>query len=267
MAEVRWQKLRREQVAEMAATGGIPLLPIGSVEQHGPHLPLDTDSHAATTVAERAALRLAETADPLALVLPPIWWGLSPYWLPFPGTLSLRPETILALIADLGASVARHGFRRLVIVNGHGGNEGIIGVAATQLADHGIRAAALSYWELIGNELRQWSHHDGGSIGHAGEVETSISLALQPDLVDVDQAGSVAGADLSRGSRFPYVGYAPPDPERESPSGVYGVASAGRPELGEDVIDLAAERLAEFVREFVRTPLSPLPVRRERGRG
>ena len=179
----------------------------------------------------------------------------------------MRPETILALIADLGASVARHGFRRLVIVNGHGGNEGIIGVAATQLADHGIRAAALSYWELIGDELRQWSRHDGGSIGHAGEVETSIVLALQPDLVDAEQAGSVTGADLSQGGRFPAIGYAPPDPERESPSGVYGVASAGRPALGEKVIDLAAERLADFVREFAQTPLTPLPLRWERGRG
>ncbi|MGH2614463.1 MAG: creatininase family protein [Thermomicrobiales bacterium] len=252
MAEVRWQKLRREQVAEIAAAGGLPLLPIGSVEQHGPHLPLDTDTHAATTVAERAALRLAETADPPALVLPAVWWGLSPYWLPFPGTLSLRPETILALIADLGASVARHGFRRLVIVNGHGGNEGIIAVAATQLADCGLRAAALSYWALIGDELRQWSRHDCGSIGHAGEVETSIVLALQPELVDTAQAGTVASADLSRGGRFPGVGYAPPDPERESPTGVYGAASAGRPELGEAVLDLAAERLADFVREFAR---------------
>jgi creatinine amidohydrolase len=266
MAEVRWQKLRRDQVAEIAAAGGLPLLPIGSVEQHGPHLPLDTDSHAATTVAERAALRLTETADPPGLVLPPIWWGLSPYWLPYPGTLSLRPETILALIADLGASVARHGFRRLVIVNGHGGNEGIVAVAATQLADCGLRAAALSYWELIGDELRQWSRHDGGSIGHAGEVETSIMLALQPDLVDADQAGNVAGADLAtRGGRFPGVGYAPPNPERESPSGVYGAAAAGRPELGEHVIALAADRLADFVREFARTPVSPLPADRERG--
>ncbi len=180
MAEVRWHKLRRDQVAQAAAAGAVLLLPIGSVEQHGPHLPLDTDANAATAVVERASRRLAE---PPALVLPPIWWGLSPYWLPFAGTLSLRPETILALIADLGASVARHGLRRMVIVNGHGGNGRVVGVAATQLADHGVRAAALSYWELLGAELAALAPGDGGHVGHAGQTETSIQLFLQPELV------------------------------------------------------------------------------------
>ena len=115
MSERRWQKLRRDQVASEAERGAVLLLPIGAVEQHGPHLPLDTDIAAATAICERAAALLDE---PPALVLPPIPWGLSPYWLPFPGTLTLRPETILALVDDLGASVAAHGFRRLV--NGAG---------------------------------------------------------------------------------------------------------------------------------------------------
>ena len=145
MPEVRWHKLRRDEVAAMATREAVVLAPIGAIEQHGPHLPLDTDSNAVAAVAERAARRIEQ---PPALVLPPVWWGLSPYWMPFAGTLSLRPETILALFADLGASVARHGFRRLVIVNGHGGNAGIVAVAATTLAEHGIRAAALSYWDL-----------------------------------------------------------------------------------------------------------------------
>ena len=247
MDEVRWHKLRREQVAAVAAAGGVVLLPIGSVEQHGPHLPLDTDTDAATAVTERAARRLG---DPPALVLPPIWWGLSPYWMGFPGTLTLRPETILALVADLGAGVARHGFRRLVIVNGHGGNAGLVDVAATLLADHGLRAAALSYWDLIPAEIAARTRHDGGSIGHAGEVETSIGLFLQPDLVRQELATPELCADLAALAAAPFAGaaYAPPDPARDSPSGVYGFAPAGRPELGEEVIELAAERLAAFVR-------------------
>ena len=251
MSEVHWQKLRREQVAEIAAAGGVLLLPIGAIEQHGPHLPIDTDISAATAVCERAAIRLAASDDPPALVLPPIWWGLSPYWIGFAGTLTLRPETILALISDLGASVAQHGFRRLVIVNGHGGNEGIIAVAATQLASHGLRAAALSYWALIGEELRQWSRHDGGGIGHAGEVETSIARFLQPDLV-ADPPPAAQCADLAAMASKPFagIGYAPPDPAREAPNGVYGHAPAGRAELGERIIERAGEGLAEFVRDF-----------------
>jgi creatinine amidohydrolase len=249
--EIRWHKLRRDRVAAAAAAGGIPLLPIGSIEQHGPHLPLDTDTDAATAVCEAAARRLAEAGEPTALVLPPIWWGLSPYWLGFPGTLTLRPETILALVSDLGRSVARHGFARLVIVNGHGGNAGIVGVAATLLADHGLRAVALSYWELIAADVPTLAPRDRG-VGHAGEFETAIALHRQPDLVARDAIAPDLGADLPAMLAAPFaaVGYAPPDPAREAPSGVYGQAAAGRREQGEVTIDLAAERLAAFVRRL-----------------
>jgi len=242
------------------------LLPIGAIEQHGPHLPVGFDALAATEVAIRAATALgrsgvgrASAADPeevraAALVLPPIAWGLSPYWLGFAGTLSLRPETILAVIGDVGASVARHGFSRMVIVNGHGGNAGIVAVAATALAEHGIRAAALSYWDLIREELDAWSRHDGGPIGHAGEVETSIALYLMPELVATEPVPAEACADLAAMAAMPYAGtfYAPPDPEREAPGGVYGFAPGGTRELGERVIGLAGERLAAFVRAFAR---------------
>lgn len=246
--EVRWEGLRRDQIAAMPP-GTVILQPIGSVEQHGPHLPIDTDTVSATEVALRAARQLT---DPPALVLPPIWWGLSPYWLPFAGTLTLRPETILSLFADLGASVAAHGFRRLVIVNGHGGNAGIVGVAATQLAEHGVRAAALSYWSLLGDELRRITPGDGGHIGHAGQTETSIQLALRPDLVDHAAVRPEHCADLTGHADAPFAGayYAPPDPLRESPHGVYGDAPAATAAAGEEVLALAAARLAAFVRGF-----------------
>lgn len=249
IAEVRWHKLRRDDVSAAAARGAVLLLPVGAVEQHGPHLPLDTDTNAGTAVAERAALLLA---DPPGLVLPPIWWGLSPYWLPFAGTLSLRPETILALIGDIGRSVARHGFRRMVIVNGHGGNAGILGAAATLLADHGIRAVSLSYWSLVGPELRGLAPGDHGFIGHAGQTETSIQLFLQPELVRQELAPAERCADLGQ---MPWgavagIGYVPPDPLREAPHGIYGDAPAGRAEIGRRLVDLASSRLAEVVRRL-----------------
>ena len=246
--EVRWERLRRDQIAAMPP-GTVLLQPIGSVEQHGPHLPLDTDTASATEVALRAARQLDA---PRALVLPPVWWGLSPYWLPFAGTLTLRPETILALFADLGASVARHGFRRLVIVNGHGGNAGIVGVAATTLAEHGVRAAALSYWNLLGGELRRITPGDGGQIGHAGQTETSVQLRLRPELVDHAAVRPEQCADLAGKRDAPFAGafYAPPDPLREAPHGVYGDAPAATAAAGEEVLALAGERLAAFVRAF-----------------
>lgn len=251
MAEVRWQKLRRDQVAELVKGDPVLLLPIGSIEQHGPHLPIDTDTNSATEVAERAAWLLDEGA---ALVLPPIAWGLSPYWLPFAGTITLRPETILALISDIGASVAAHGFRRMVIVNGHGGNAGIIGVVATQLADQGIRAWALSYWSLLAGELAELTPGDHGMIGHAGQTETSIQLHLQPELVDPGYRGMTAWADVAEMAVSPVrqVTYAPPLPLEEAPGGVFGNATMASAEIGERIIGLAAERLAGLLRSLPR---------------
>jgi len=246
MHEVRWQKLRRDQIAELAKRDPVLLLPIGSIEQHGPHLPIDTDTNSATEVAERAARQLD---DGSALVLPSITWGLSPYWLPFAGTITLRPETILALISDIGVSVAAHGFRRLVIVNGHGGNAGIIAVAATLLADHGIRAYALSYWSLLGPELAELTPGDHGMIGHAGQSETSIQLHLQPDLVDAEFTSMTGWTDVAEIAVDPLrqVAAMPPLPLVEAPSGVYGNATLATAKIGERIVGLAAERLAVLI--------------------
>lgn len=251
--EVRWHKLRRDQIAALAGRDPVLLLPIGAIEQHGPHLPIDTDTSAVTEVAVQAASRLPEGA---ALVLPTIAWGLSPYWLPFAGTITLRPETILALISDIGRSVAAHGVRRLVIVNGHGGNAGIIAVAATQLADHGIRALSLSYWSLLGKQLGEWAFGDHGLIGHAGQSETSIQLYLQPERVDPTYRAMTDWADVETLAANPItgVGYQPPLPQIEAPNGVYGNAPLGDAEIGERIITTAAERLAELVRSLPAAP-------------
>ena len=249
MHEVRWQKLRRDQIAALAERDPVLLLPIGSIEQHGPHLPIDTDTDSATEVCERAAGQLEEGA---ALVLPSITWGLSPYWLPFAGTITLRPQTILALISDIGASVAAHGFRRLIIVNGHGGNAGIIAVAATQLADHGIRAWALSYWSMLGAELAEMTPGDHGMIGHAGQSETSIQLYLQPELVDPEFRSMTGWTDVAEMAVDPLrqVAAMPPLPLVEAPSGVYGNATLATAEIGEQIVNRAAERLAAMIRNL-----------------
>jgi creatinine amidohydrolase len=181
-------------------------------------------------------------------VLPPIWWGLSPYWMRFPGTLTLAPETLVALIADLAGSVAAHGFRRLVVVNGHGGNDGLIQAAGA------LQVAALSYWSLIRDVLEGLSERDGGDIGHAGELETSIQLYLQPHSVSLASVSPGECLDLleyaRRPTTLPPVAYVPPNPAAESPHGVYGFAPAGTADKGRRIVAAAAERLADFARRF-----------------
>jgi creatinine amidohydrolase len=255
---VLWQKRRRGEIRDAAAAGAVALLPTGAVEQHGPHLPLDTDSFTAFTVCARAAEDIGEFP---VLVLPPVWWGLSPYWMLFPGTLTLRPETLLALIGDVAESVAHHGLRRLVIVNGHGGNDGLIQAAAVKSSQAGLEVAALSYWNLIPEVLRDLTERDAGSIGHAGEMETSIQLHLQPECVelkDVTPEQCVAlGPRTERDDPADQGIYLPPNPRMEAPHGVYGAAHAGTADKGRQAIDAAARALADFVRRFRGDPAPP----------
>jgi creatinine amidohydrolase len=245
MPGVFWATLRRDEIGAAAQHGAVTLLPLGAIEQHGPHLPVNTDINAALRVCTRAAESMPERA----LVLPPVWWGLSPYWMSFPGTLTLRPETLLNLITDIASSVRHHGFTRLIIVNGHGGNDGLIQAAAAHASSPEFRVASVSYWNLAPDVLRATA--DRG-IGHAGEAETSIALYLQPDLVD--QAALDAGVDLPIARRStvaaPHGVYEPPWPEHDSPQGVMGHPPAGNVETGRRIVDTAAANLARLIQEL-----------------
>jgi len=244
-----WQKQRRDDISAASDAHAVVLQPIGSIEQHGRHLPLDTDSWTAGVICVRAAALAGELP---VLVLPPVWWGLSPYWMTFAGTVSLRVETILALLGDIAASVREHGFDRLVLVNGHGGNSGLIEAMAAQLSDERLRVAAVSYWKLAPETIVSVSEVDHGSSGHSGEMETSIQLYLQQSTVDLGRLEARDCTDID--VRAKLVGgtaaYLPPNPGGESPSGVYGAGYAGTAEKGKHVVEAASIGLAEFVKKF-----------------
>ncbi|MEV1171723.1 creatininase family protein [Nonomuraea sp. NPDC049784] len=164
----RWTELGRERLTEMLPDS-LVVLPVGAVEQHGPHLPTWTDALLVTTVVERAL----QATSARTVLAPTVMTGASDHHLPFGGTLSLRPETLLAVLLDLARSVAECGGRRLVLVNGHGGNRGVCTDAASAaVVRYGLSTAYLNYWDMAGE-----------TPGHAGVLETSAVLALRPDLV------------------------------------------------------------------------------------
>src|SRR6187402_563877 len=143
---MRFEELTSPEVAALDRDRTVLILPLGSVEQHGRHMPLGTDTMLAHAVSLAAAGQLADVA-----VLPPPWYGFSAHHMRFAGTVTLRAETMHALVEDIAASVVAHGFRRLVLLNGHGGNNGIIDVLASKLGHrfHGkARIAALTYFQL-----------------------------------------------------------------------------------------------------------------------
>lgn len=173
MTTLLWAHATRDQLRE-AAPRAVAVLPVGAVEQHGPHLPTGTDAAVAEAVAREACGRTA--ADVTTLLAPTLAFGSSDHHLPFGGTLSLSPATLSAVLADLLRSLRAGGCERALIVNGHGGNAEICGAAAKAAAvERDMLVAAVSYWHVseAPEELEGLPFP-----GHAGAFETSLMLAL-----------------------------------------------------------------------------------------
>lgn len=173
-----------EEIAAAVSRGLVAILPVGAVEQHGPHLPLLTD----TVLAGGVARRIAENLDS-ALLLPAIAYGDAWTAEGWAGTLSLSPDTLRSTVIDLGRGLHRMGVRGLVTINGHFGNREPIGLAARALGELGFPVLHLDYprLEALAAEHME-SEPAGPGFYHADEVETSMMLALAPESVRLDRA-------------------------------------------------------------------------------
>jgi creatinine amidohydrolase len=177
-----FDEMTREEVRGLAPEA-LAVLPVGATEQHGPHLPVGTDRFAVEAIARAAA---EATADQIPVVVTPtLPFGSSSHHLPFSGTLSLSTETYLRVVMDLAESLIIDGFRRIFILNGHGGNHELIQLAARDLAlKHPAHLAAASYWTIAWDGFVAVKGDTPGRMpGHAGVFETSLVMALRPDLV------------------------------------------------------------------------------------
>ncbi len=241
----------------------IVILPTGAIEQHGPHLPLDTDIDNAL----RLSLRAAGASSRPVLVAPPVVWGMSPHHMAYPGTISLRFETMSAMIRDICGSISHHGFRRLLIVNGHGGNDALLGATVIRLSEElDLFVASVSYWSLIRNELKEIGTSASGGMGHACEMETSLQLHFRPDRVAMDQArADIPAADSFMGIDFRTPGPVayPLDFRSDSVDGVMGDPTTATPAKGEAIADAAVDQLVKLIDELgARSPVTRSPGRR-----
>lgn len=177
-----FNELTRVEARELAADSLI-VLPVGATEQHGPHLPVGTDSFAIERIARDAACAAAEQIP--VVVAPTLPFGCSPHHVPFGGTMSLSTDTYYRVIFDLAESLALGGWRRIAIVNGHGGNHELVQLVARDLAlKHPVDCIAFSYWHPAWDALvAEEAHRVGRAPGHAGAFETSLVLAVRPELV------------------------------------------------------------------------------------
>jgi len=179
LQELTWQQL--EQHLQHNDT---VLIPVGSTEQHGPHLPLGTDA----MVAIRLALETGELTD--TLVTPPLWFGWSPHHQAYPGTVSLRPETLTAVVEDIGRSLIWSGANKLIVLNGHReANLPPLKIAASRLRNETGAYVAVVDPFYIGDQIgRALRTSEPGGIGHAAELETAHMMHIHPELVRMERA-------------------------------------------------------------------------------
>jgi creatinine amidohydrolase len=180
------EEMTRDEAREAFDAGALVVLPTGSIEQHGPHLPVVVDTAAVTHIARAAAERAVKEVP--VVVTPTMHFGVSHHHMDFAGTLSLPSTVYIDVLRELVRDLHRHGARKVVLVNGHGGNQNPNGVVVQSLVhDEGLDLAlgSLSYWSVP--IMRKDGSKGTVSPGHAGHFETSLMLALRPDLVQLDK--------------------------------------------------------------------------------
>ncbi|MEJ2061274.1 MAG: creatininase family protein [Gammaproteobacteria bacterium] len=242
---IRWEELSWEDLAALREHGmDTVILPVGATEQHGRHLPLGVDTLSAIAVAEGVS---AKTGIP---VLPPLAYGCSlghsPKW---PGTISLRPETLSRLVVEIAEWVMSAGFSRLLLLNAHVTNWAPLRCALENIRHDRpeLRIALRSLWE-INHEISEHYHRDARNF-HANAAETSVMLALRPDLVDMELATDEP--DRSACCFFAYT------VDQESLHGGVGNPSEATPEAGTELLDLCINALAAQL-EAARLETTPL---------
>lgn len=256
-----WQDFTTRDFTDLDADRTVAVLPVAAIEQHGPHLPLATDALINAGIVAATLDRLADR--PIVLVLPALTIGTSLEHADFPGTLSIAAENLLRVWLDVGAGVARAGVRKLVIFNSHGGQRALVDLAALRLrVEHEMFVARASYFAFGAPEglfdPQEWAHGI-----HGGEVETSLLLHLNPDLVRRDALENFTGLGEQLAAENRYLGAEKPigfgwKSQDLNPAGVCGNAAAADARRGAQYLAHLAQCFSGLLVEVAETPLGIL---------
>jgi creatinine amidohydrolase len=255
-----YEELSWPEIRDAVKRDPVVVLPVGTTEQHGHHLPLLVDYLCANEVA-RAAV---EQAAPNALLMHPITYSFNEHHLDYPGTISIDPKVIVDYVVCVGQSLAHHGFRRILLLNGHGSNVPFLDVAARTITNRTPAICAMaSWWSFLRPEDLTWreSRFPGG-MAHACELETSMLLQLRPDLVHMEKAiDEVDGVqtsenifwDLNGGGAVTFQEFF----SRNTASGVQGQPTLATAAKGKLAFDAAVSHLTRFLSEFREREIRP----------
>jgi creatinine amidohydrolase len=263
-----WSDLTTADFAALDKSRAITVLPVAATEQHGPHLPLSVDTDIANGVVAAAIPYVP--ADLPALFLPTQTVGFSPEHTRFPGTLTLKSETLIRLWTEIGECVADCGVKKLVLFNAHGGQVGAMDLVARDLrARLGMLVYSVSWFNLPlldaqGNDVNALFSAEEHRFGiHAGEIETSMMLALKPEQVRTAQAEYFRSASQARAADFPILGNGKSaklgwQMQDYNLEGAVGNAGAATAEKGRVLLDAAGRALAAMLSEIDRLPTDTL---------
>ena len=258
-----WADLATSDFAPLDPAATVAVLPVAATEQHGPHLPLSVDQTLVDGVIA-AALPQLPAALPV-LFLPTQAVGYSPEHAGFAGTLTLPFETVAATWIALGECVARSGVRKLLLFNSHGGQVSLMDIVARELRTRcGLIVYSCSWWNLpLGEAHAQFSSEEHRFGVHAGEIETSMMLALRAQHVAMERARDFTSSSQERAAGYPILGngrsaklgWAMQDYNAQ---GAAGNAAAATAEKGQALVDAAGQQLALLLQELSALPLSTL---------
>lgn len=247
---------------EAAKLGRVALIPVGSTEQHGPHLPTKTDAF----LAEKICIQAAKMNPVASLVMPPVSYGYNEHHLDFPATIHINHETLIRFVIDIGKSLAHHGFSKIILVNGHGSNIAPMEIASRRITlETDALCASLDYLAIAPEALDLLEGEDA----HAGEIETSLMLSLDPANVDMGKATRDWGFEKSD---FVNYGAVPKSKafenaggkvqfmdwwSRMSKTGTMGDPTKSSAEKGRKIFEICSRNLLAFVLEFRAREIRP----------
>lgn len=247
-----WQEMTSEELEIAKDNDAVIIIPIASTEQHGLHLPTGTDTFLVYDIAKDAVEKLTDRRTIYTL---PIWTGYSTHHMDFNGTITLDLKLFIDIIDSICLSISKHGFKRMVLLNGHGGNTNVLKSICVELkSKYNLRPVTLNYWDIVADYIDQWKESEPRGMDHSGECETSLMIYKHDDLVRKNKFVASIPYTKSKfiGKNNILLGpvFVPVDVKEVSSSGVWGDPNTSTREKGKDLYMKIIDTFIKFLKEF-----------------